>query len=183
MRKQITLNLTFEYDTETDDVINYTVNMEGVKQKKTTTTKSTGGMKEVEQTHPIVRAENKLLFSKKFLEMIGCLPDDRIDVRFEKNSETKEIIPIIGRDLLFGDIGCGNRLTKSNSISYRGSNNVALAEYGTFFNVEPHGDGLFKMIGDKCDSVQDSDTTREINLDIEVRSDEQIDIDNLDYSF
>ena len=41
--------------------------------------------------------------------------------------------PIIGREELFE--GSGNRLTKSNTISYRGEQNTILREYGTCFKL------------------------------------------------
>jgi hypothetical protein len=77
-------------------------------------------------------------------------------------------VPVIGTDEAFGTKG-GNKLTKTNTISFRGSANEKLAEYGTTFTIEPSEDeGIFYLIGDKMNSLLPNDAIDiESELDME----------------
>jgi hypothetical protein len=78
---------------------------------------------------------------------------------------------VIGTDAAFGTKG-GNKLTKTNTVSFRGAANDKLAEYGTTFKIEPSEDeGIFYLIGDKINNPIPDDV-----IDIE----SELDIDALD---
>lgn len=62
-----------------------------------------------------------------------------------------------------------NKLTKSNTISFRGSANDKLSEFGTVFKLELSEDeGIFYLIGDKVlNPIPEDSIDIENELDIE----------------
>ena len=46
------------------------------------------------------------------------------------------MVPIIGSDIAFDEEGSGNKVTKSNTVTYKGNANTILAEYGTEFSLK-----------------------------------------------
>ena len=59
-------------------------------------------------------------------------------------STAEETFPVIGKSELFTDSTGGNRLTKSNTVSFRGTQREILLEYGKSFKLEPFK-SYFKM--------------------------------------
>lgn len=92
----------------------------------------------------IVVENNKLILSKDDVALLGAKADDRIAVNYYTvNSELT--FPVIGKSECFTDKTDGNRLTKSNTVSFRGSQNEILSMYGTRFTLEPFK-SYFKMV-------------------------------------
>lgn len=88
--------------------------------------------------------ENKLVISPKAISMIGCIIGDRISINYyQENSEIT--FPVIGRSSVFADIDSGNKLTKSNTVSFKGFQKNVLLKYGSEFILEEFRDGMFKM--------------------------------------
>ena len=116
--------------------------------KKTSTKKSSKKPKDDNPTPTISLEDNKYTLNNAAVELMGVQPDDRIDVKFEKNG--KLIIPVIGTNEVFKTKG-GNRLTKSFTVSCRGKLNEELSKYGDSFTLEPHPStpGLFLLLGNK----------------------------------
>jgi hypothetical protein len=134
-----------------------------------TTKKSTSKIEE--NLEPLITLEpNKLVLTKGAVQMLDICPDCRVDIKYKKKG--KQTVPVIGTDTAFKTKG-GNLLTKSNTVSYRGSANTKLAEYGTVFKLEQsEDDGIYYLIGDKkVDHISDLDT-----IDIT----EELDIETLD---
>ena len=75
---------------------------------------------------------NKLILSKEAVRVLGVSLGDRVAINYW-SVDSSTTFPIIGREELFE--GSGNRLTKSNTISYRGEQNTILREYGTCFKL------------------------------------------------
>ena len=139
---------------------------------KRTTTKAT---KVVENVEPLITLDsNKLVLTTGAVETLGVCADCRIDIKYKKKDKVS--IPVIGTDAAFGTKG-GNKLTKTNTVSFRGSANEKLAEFGTTFKLEPSEDeGIFFMIGDKVnDSIPDDAIDIESELDLDAL--EALDID------
>jgi len=87
----------------------------------------------------------KLLLSKDAVDLIGAKSDDRITVSYwtENNEET---FPVIGLSSAFAEgSDSGNKLTKSNTVSFRGLQHKTLVKYGTGFRVLPFKEKLFKL--------------------------------------
>ena len=114
--------------------------------KSSTTKKSTS--KVDDNPEPLITLEaNKLVLTQGAVDALNPCEDCRIDIKYKKKD--KKLVPVIGTDAAFGT-KAGNKLTKTNTVSYRGAANDKLAAYGTVFRLEPtEEDGIFYMIGDK----------------------------------
>lgn len=118
---------------------------------------------------------NKLVLTTGAVDMMNICPDCRVDIKYKKKDKVS--VPVIGTDAAFGTKG-GNKLTKTNTVSFRGSANEKLAEYGSVFKLEPSEDeGIFYLIGDKMNKpVEDEAIDIEGELDLD--SLEELDIDD-----
>lgn len=118
---------------------------------------------------------NKLVLTTGAVDMMKICPDCRVDIKYKKKDKVS--VPVIGTDAAFGTKG-GNKLTKTNTVSFRGSANEKLAEYGSVFKLEPSEDeGIFYLIGDKMNKpVEDEAIDIEDELDLD--SLEELDIDD-----
>lgn len=135
-----------------------------------TTTKKSTSTKTDNNTEPLVTLDsNKLVLTQGATDLLKVFEDCRIDIRYTKDGK-----PIIGTNKSFGDNG-GNRLTKSNTVSYRGSANTKLSEYGKIFKLEPtDNEGIYYLVGDKHPEKP--------NIPEEIVDIEQ-ELDTLDYDF
>ena len=123
-----------------------TVDSAGTKTSKSSTKKSAS--KVDENPEPLITLEaNKLVLTRGAVEALDPCEDCRIDIKYKKKD--KKLVPVIGTDAAFGT-KAGNKLTKTNTVSYRGAANDKLAAYGTIFRLEPTDEeGIFYLIGDK----------------------------------
>lgn len=114
--------------------------------KSSTTKKSTS--KVDDNPEPLITLEaNKLVLTQGAVDALNPCEDCRIDIKYKKKD--KKLVPVIGTDAAFGT-KAGNKLTKTNTVSYRGAANDKLAAYGTVFRLEPtEEEGIFYMVGDK----------------------------------
>ena len=163
------VNVSFDFDPETNTVKNVNCFVDGVeKVKKTTTSKKTKDKKEeLESTSLITLDSNKLVFNNKAISDMEIEYEDRIVIKYEKIG--KENLPIIGKDLSFDEEGSGNKVTKSNTISYRGKVNTILSEYGTEFELVPHKEGIWRMV-----SLNKKDKVVQKTLESEIKEFEEI---------
>ena len=148
MTQRFKVLFTYEQDDETGEVkvLNREViNDDLPKVKKTSTPKKS---KADENPDPeLILEDNKYVLNTAAVELLGVEADDRIDIKFEKRDKVR--VPVIGCNTAFGTQG-GNRLTKSNTVSYRGKNHDLLEEYGTVFSFkETDKEGIYELIGDK----------------------------------
>ena len=138
------VTITFDIETETGDVTNVKTQVEGEVKRRTTTTRKKDVVKELEDTIKIVREEGKLVFNNRAVADMHFEAGDRIVIKYEKGDKT--LFPVIGTDLAFDEEGSGNKMTKSQSISYKGNQNTVLAEFGDEFTVEPYQDNVWKLV-------------------------------------
>ena len=128
----------------------------------------------------LVLYDNKYEFNELAIELLDISPDDKISIKYQKIN--KVITPVIGKDDTFGTKG-GNKLTKSNTVSFRGKNNDKLSEFGSEFRLISIDDsGIFKLI-----STDDNDdvkyVVRDNNIDIKESDDFNIGtLDDDDYN-
>lgn len=168
---KLTFNLIVDTSTGEFEVINTeTGETKSVKvetKKKTSTRKK----KDDDPTPKITLEDNKYSLNSAAVELMGVEPEDRLDIKMEKQG--KNLIPIIGNDLIF-KTHQGNRVTKSFTVSCRGKANDELSKYGSVFVIEPHPkkDGLFIMKGDK--DVPEPPTADE---NVEIPEDENLPMD------
>ena len=79
---------------------------------------------------------NRLVLSSEAVKALNATVGDRITINYWNiNKETT--FPLIGKSELFSDPTNGNKLTKSNTVSYRGTQNKILKEYGSLFKLVP----------------------------------------------
>ena len=112
--------------------------------KKSSSSSKTKKPKDDNPNPTITLLENKLQFNAAAVELTGYIPDEKYEVKFEKKG--RKVTPIIQPEP-----NKGNRLTKTYTISFRGSRHDNLIEYGDEFILEPYPDheGWFKLIGNK----------------------------------
>ena len=150
---------------------------------KRTTSKVT---KIEENKEPLITLDqNKLILNTGAVETLNVCADCRIDIKYKKKGSIS--VPVIGTDTAFGTKG-GNKITKNNTVSFRGSANEKLSEFGTEFKLEPSEDaGIFYMIGDKMNKVipDDSiDIENELDLDAlaDLDVDDSVDLEKFDFT-
>ena len=124
-----------------------TVDSASAKASKSSTTKKSTS-KVDDNPEPLITLEaNKLVLTQGAVDALNPCEDCRIDIKYKKKD--KKLVPVIGTDAAFGT-KAGNKLTKTNTVSYRGAANDKLSAYGTVFRLEPtEEDGIFYMVGDK----------------------------------
>lgn len=80
--------------------------------------------------------KNKLILTPDAVKALNAIAGDRIAVNYWTVDSTKTF-PVIGKAECFSDNSDGNRLTKSNTISFRGNQQEILKEYGDHFRLIP----------------------------------------------
>lgn len=105
----------------------------------------------IEPGQPTIQAlDNKLQLSPAALELIGVKSGDRLAINYW-TVDNKTTYPLIGKAETFNEEG--TKLTKSNTISYRGQQMDVLKLYGTNFNIEPFSEGRFRLLPIEEDSL------------------------------
>lgn len=184
--------VTFDFDTETELVSNVLCNVDGVEKKKRTT-KSKAKVEEEMAAEPLItREETKLVFNNKAVACMELEHEDRIIIKWEKIEGTKNLFPIIGKDLAFDEEGAGNKVTKANTIGFKGKQNVVLAELGSVFTISPYvtnayPEGVWKLISTTnpttCKTLEDTiKAVEKIEADIITDADENIEIDEIKFT-
>ena len=113
--------------------------------------------------------DNKIQFNAAAVEMTGFEPEMKIDIKFEKKGR-------ITTPVLCQDDKTGNRLTKTFTISCRGSKHDNLAEFGDVFVVEPYEgkEGYFKLKG----NIEKEDDIIDVPEEISNPEEEEINVDS-----
>ena len=111
--------------------------------KKSTSSRSKKPKDDGDPIPKITLLEGKWQMNNACISLTGFEPEQKLDVKFEKNG--RKMTPV-----LCEDEKSGNRLTKTYTVSCRGSKHDNLSEYGTVFEVIPHEkkEGCFKLVGD-----------------------------------
>lgn len=95
---------------------------------------------------PIIEvSESKLIFSPQAISTMCLASGDRISVNYiQKNNELT--FPVIGKSEVFADSDSGNKLSKSNTVLFRGTQNTILTKYGKLFKLEYLKSNMFKLV-------------------------------------
>lgn len=153
-----------------------------VSKKKSATKKKESAVSE-DTTARLILETNKYTITTGAAELLGVSPDDRIEIKYEKQGNV--FVPIIGSNTTFGT-KAGNKLSKSLTVSCRGKANEELSQYGDQFTFEPHPSksGLFILVGNKpCPSAVPEVKSEVVEIDDE--DEEEVDealVDLLDES-
>ena len=165
-------------DTETGEILTREATLGDFKEVKASSTGSTRSRKpkDDDPVAKILLLDNKLQFNSAAVALTGYEPEEKYDVAFEKNGRV--ITPVIKNDP-----GKGNRLTKTYSISFRGSRHDNLAPYGDVFELIPYEghDGWFKLKGNAPEKEDDIiDVPEEISNEDEL---DNFDLEDENFSF
>ena len=88
---------------------------------------------------------NRLILSKDCVTLLNLSPGERVTVAYYSLSN-QETIPLIGKSSAITDEFDGNKLTKSNTVSFRGQQNEVLKLYGNFFCLEDFKTNIYKLV-------------------------------------
>lgn len=141
------VTLTYDIDEETGVAENLVCTMGDLvaRSSKPRTTAKKPTPKKDEETIAKVRLEsNKIVLNTLAAEALKAEYGCRVIVKYQVMDKLR--VPVIGTDLAWEEEGNGNKLTKTNTVSYRGNANTILAEYGSEFDIEEDNDGIFKLI-------------------------------------
>ena len=157
-------------DDSNGEVITREATLGDFKEVKKTTTR-TRKPKDDGSTKPqVILLEGKVQLNQRAQELTGWEPEMKIDIQFEKKGRITTPV-MMPKD-------SGNRLTKTFTVSCRGSKHDNLAEYGDTFDMVPYEnkEGYFKLLGN---NVKEDDV---IDVPEEITHPDELDEDNLDES-
>lgn len=139
--------VTFEFDPFTEEVSNIQCSVDGVEKKKKTTRKKSEVVEELASSPLITLDAAKLIFNNKAVADMELEYEDRVVIKWYPIAEkSKTLIPVIGKDSAFNEEGSGNKVTKTNTVGYKGKQNVVLAELGSIFTIEPYKGDIWKLV-------------------------------------
>ena len=120
----------------------------------------------------ITLLEGKVQLNNAAVTLTGYEPEMKIDIKFEKKGRVT--VPVMMQ------ADSGNRLTKTYTISCRGSKHDNLAEYGDIFEVIPYEgkEGFFKLQGNIQKEDDIIDVPEEIANPEEFDNDDDVNLDN-----
>lgn len=179
------VNVTFSFDTETNIVTNVKCNVDGQVKKPSTTRKKSEIVEEMASEAILTLEPTKLVLNNKLISDLGIIYGDRIVIKFEQQGEKKKkiLIPCICKE--DGEEGTGNKITKTNTVAYKGKQNAVLAEFGSEFTIEPFKADLWKLISKTGGTAK---TLKEVIDEVEkeeaiviVDGDENIQIDEMKF--
>lgn len=164
-------------DTETGELFTKEATFGEFKEaKKKASTTRTKKPKDDDPVAKLTVLDGKVQLNNKAVEMTGFEPEMKIAIEFEKKG--RQITPI-----MFEDDNKGNRLTKTYTISCRGSKHDNLIEYGTVFELIPYEGkpNFFKLKGDAPEKEDDIiDVPEEIAEPDEIEDTVEASIDDFD---
>ena len=185
--KQFTV--TFDFDQETETVSNIKTFVDGIEKKKKTTKQAKTKEVVLEDSSIIKLSDTKLEFNNKAVADMGISHETRIVVKYE-NMGPKNMIPIIGTDEAFDEEGAGNKLTKTNTVAFKGKQNTVLREFGSEFTLESYKEGIWKLIslgGAVINTSPQSyeklvEKAEETSTDLFTEEDEQTEIEEMEFT-
>lgn len=177
--------VTFNFDPETELVSDVKCSVDGIEKKKRTTKKVKEIIEEISLTPIITLESNKLIFNSKAILDMDLKPEERIVIKWKDING--KMVPIIGKDIAFEEEGTGNKVTKSNTITYKGKANDILAEVGKEFTLLSYSEGIWRLIptGEEKDEIslekvlEESEKTEP---DLIVSGDDITEIDELQFT-
>ena len=167
-------------DTETGELFTKEATFGDFKEvtKKATTSRS----KKPKDDDPVAKItllDGKWQMNHACVELTGFEPEQKINILFEKKGR-------ITTPVLCEDEKSGNRLTKTYTVSCRGSRHDNLAEYGNIFEVIPYEgkEGYFKLKGniEKEDDIIDvpEEISEPVDSDDLIGDSDGIDVSDFD---
>lgn len=187
----LTLKYQIKINTENGEIVEHKLihrsvdksNFELVEEKP----KRKSSKKKEEATSPqLILEANKFTLNTLALELIKAEIGEKIGISYAKSGVN--LIPVL-------EIGTkdGCKLTKSGTVSCRGSKNQELSKYGEIFTIIPYKENLFKLIGtdipetlegDQNINTEEVDDSLPLDVDLsELIEDKDAKIEEIDSSF
>jgi hypothetical protein len=108
---------------------------------------------------PVIEVgDNRLIISPKAIKLMNLHYGDKVSVNYiQKNNEMT--IPVIGKAETFADPSAGNKVSKSNTVSFKGAQRTILMKYGQIFNIKVYEKwpNVFEMIPISETDISQSD--------------------------
>lgn len=182
VKDTFTLVLTYEMSVNTDTgeiletkLINREVSKPTVKKQKLVVDES--------DEPKLFLEENKYRLNSAAINLLGVTAGDKLDIKYKDDK------PVIGVD-----DKAGNKITKSNTVLYKGNKNEELAKHGHEFKLISHPSiaGLFildsgkapEIIEDNIVSITEEDEDLPFDLDLDkLVEDEDTNIEEIDSNF
>jgi hypothetical protein len=165
-------------DTETGELLTREATLGDFKETKKTTTRTKKPKDDGSTTPQVTLLEGKVQLNQRAQELTGWEPEMKIDIQFEKKGKVTTPV-MMPKD-------SGNRLTKTFTVSCRGSKHDNLAEYGDVFDMVPYEgkEGYFKLLGNNVKENDVIEVPEEIANpeEFDVTDDEGIDVGDFDLS-
>lgn len=161
------LKITFDFDEVTKSISN--LKCEEIKSSKPKVNSNGQPILEV--------GENKLIISPEAATLIGVTAGDRISIAYSQKSN-EVTIPLIGKSEMFADKDAGNKLTKSNTVSFKGKQRTILLQYGSIFKLEPSSrNQVFSLTAITEDSSLElvSEELKQEEIDLDIANFEELD--------
>lgn len=184
------VNVTFDFDPETEAVSGIKCFIDGVEKKtsKPTSKKKIEKVKELETEALVTLEDNKLVLNNKAVDDLGLEYKSRVIVKYEKQKSEARPQPTIGSDISFSQEGVGNQLTKAQTVSFRGKPNTILLEYGTKFRLEAYKEGVFRLISLDAPEINPEEAIKEMqkmeleSVTVVTEDDENITLSEMTFS-
>lgn len=179
---------SFDFNTETETITNVKHISSTEKKKSTTKPASKTSLPNIDSSEPlIIREDNRLVINNKTLELLGIDGEEDVRLSVGYAKEGKKLIPVISVDEK------GNKLSKNNTLPFRGKQNEVLEEFGTEFKVIVYEEGQYKLIQNTEDdpSVEltdevitelNEDKPFDLELDLLTETDEIYNIDEMKFT-
>lgn len=165
-------------DKETGELITREATLGDFKEvKKSTSTRTKKPKDDGDPTPKITLFDGKWQMNNACVELTGFEPEQKLDIKFEKKGR-------VTTPILCQDDKSGNRLTKTYTVSCRGSRHDNLAEFGDIFEVVPCEDkeGYFKLVGNITKEDDIIDVPEEISDpdSMDISNDEAVDVSDFE---
>lgn len=115
---------------------------------------------------PIIElGDKKLILSPLTIQILNAKPGDKLCINYIQNNN-QETFPVIGKAEVFVDPKNGQKLTKSDTMSFRGNQMDMLSQFGDLFKLELYRDKMYKLISiDEVDLLENNkDFKEEFNI-------------------
>lgn len=122
IKQRFTITYEREIDMDTGDIVKTTI---------VDTSDTVTNNMDADTEPKVYLEENKLRLNNLALDVLKIKAGDRIDVQYSNSK------PLIGKSEAFGDESLGCKLTKTNTISFKGNKHEVLNMYGTEFVLRP----------------------------------------------
>lgn len=94
---------------------------------------------------PVIEiGDKKLILSPLTIQILNAKPGDKLCINYIQHNN-HETFPVIGKAEVFVDPENGQKLTKSDTMSFRGNQMDMLSQFGDLFRLELYKNNMYKL--------------------------------------